>query len=312
MDAAGPTWIVLIREVSHAARIRGEPRVVASLALEQETGLARGMSVGRTRRMACAEAMDTALTRPAGGLAPGVPARVLCGPDDAEDVAKELARLLGEGSTPAVSEISAADEAEDIFDSFVGHLAGRRQPEEFATPPDWRLLYDQAGDYWRMQPWLRWADDAHFDLVVRADGAAARYVAVVLGQAGIQRGLVLYPGGAFPDDLVYSAPGSPVRLPAGTVLFYLDRPGESPPELRAKAARNGWPADADLVPVWVGGGPDGPADLDRTSVQRLTLAIAAVLADDQPTDPGKITGEIMLAGGVHGSYSVSLSVGTQD
>lgn len=55
-----PTWIVLIRDVSHAVRIDGESTVVASLALDADTGLVRGMSVDRPGAAACTQAMRTA------------------------------------------------------------------------------------------------------------------------------------------------------------------------------------------------------------------------------------------------------------
>ena len=300
MDGFGPTWIVMVRDVSHAVRVSDQPRMVASLVLDADTGLARGISVAPTARAACAEAMRTALTKPAGPLPAQAPVRVLCGGGQAGDVRGELARLLAGATTPAVAESPSIGEAEDVFDSFVGHMAGRRQPEEPPTAPDWRTLFTLASDYSQARPWLRWSDADHLDLVVRIDDAAARYVAVVIGQEGIQRGLVLYPGAVLPAGLPDWQPGRPMPVPAGTLLLWLDPPDEVPPEFAAKAARYGWPHDADLIPVWLIGGPDGPADLDRRSAHRLTLAIAAVLAHAQrrpdfSTGAAKTTGELTLA-----------------
>ena len=42
------TWIVLIRDVSPVVRVDGETTVVASLVLDADTGLVRGVSVDRT------------------------------------------------------------------------------------------------------------------------------------------------------------------------------------------------------------------------------------------------------------------------
>jgi hypothetical protein len=309
MDGSGLTWIVMVRDVSHAVRIQNQPRVVASLVMDAETGLVRGASVAPTVGAARAEAMRTALTKPAGPLPPQAPVRVLCGGGQATDVLGELARLLAGAATPTVTESAPVGEAEDVFDSFVGHMAGRRQPEEFPTAPDWQTLFTQASDYCRVRPWLRWSDADHLDLVVKIDGAAARYVAVVMGQEGIQRGLVLYPGAVLADGLSDWEPGRSMPLPAGTVLLWLDPPDEVPPEFAAKAARYGWPQDADLIPVWLVGGPDGRADLDRRSAHHLTLAIAAVLAHDRHRPaPGngvtKTTGELTLADHQRGTYSI--------
>jgi hypothetical protein len=172
-------------------------------------------------------------------------------------------------------------EAEDILDSFVGHIAGRAQPDQFATPGDWAILVEHSDTLRLAAPWRRWTDQDHLDLVVRVGGIPERYVTIVIGAEGIQAGLVLYPGGALPDGLAGWRPGAPTPVPAGSIQFYLDPPAEAPREFVAKAARYGWPADADLAPVWLTTGPHGPADLDRTAVQRLTVAIAAVLADDR-------------------------------
>src|SRR5262245_44311665 len=178
MHPAGPTWIVLARDVSRTVRIEGQLQVVVSLVLDAETGYAQGFSVAPTRRAACAEALQTALTKPVGPLPPQPPGRVFCGPGQAVDVTGELTRLLGDQPPPSVIEAPPTDEAEDIFDSLVGHMAGRRQPEESPTPPDWLMLISYVREYCQAEPWLRWADDMHLDLIVRIAGAPTRYVAV--------------------------------------------------------------------------------------------------------------------------------------
>ncbi|MGE5156342.1 MAG: hypothetical protein ACM3JP_02475 [Betaproteobacteria bacterium] len=182
---------MLTRDVSHAVHIDAQPVVVASMVLDVDTGLVRGMGVAESGRDARAQASRHALTRPAGTLPPGPPARVLCGPGDAQALTGELATLL---DAPAKANEVVSVEAEDIFDSFVGHMAGRHQPEVFATPDDWARLIAAAEGFRQAPPWLRRADDRHLDLVVRVAGVAARYLAIVLGQEGVQRGLILYPG----------------------------------------------------------------------------------------------------------------------
>jgi hypothetical protein len=293
---------MLTRDVSHAVQIATEPVVMASLVLDADTGLARGMSVASSGPAARAQAMQQALTKPAGTLPAGLPKRVLCGAGDADAVTRELAAFLD--PQPLVSEV-VSFEAEDIFDSFVGHMAGRHQPDTFAIPDDWAQLVAAAYEYWQAQPWRRWADDQHLDLVVRVAGVATRYVAIVLGQEGIQYGLVLYPGGVFPaDTLQRRTPAERVSMPAGTVMFYLDPPYETPPEFRAKAVRYGWPTDADLIPAWVVDGPDGPADLDQAAVHRSILAITGVLTHDRESPGAITTGELILPGDTPGGFTI--------
>jgi hypothetical protein len=160
-------------------------------------------------------------------------------------------------------------EVEDLFDEFVGHLAGRAQAAEPATTADWRHLYVAAWEFGRRQPWRRRPATDHLELVVRVDGADTRYVARVLGHAGVQRGLMLYPG-AVP-------PGRSPGVPPGAVVLWLDPVAEAGAEYVAKATRHGWPDGAAEVPVHRTYTEDGPADLDRSAVRHLTLALAAVL-----------------------------------
>lgn len=299
----------MIRDVSHAVRVKDQPRVVASLVLDADTGLARGISVTPTVQESCAEAMHTALTTPAGPLPPQAPARVRCTDGQIATVVTELIRLRADEALPTVAEGPPVSEAEDIFDSFIGHLAGRRQPDEFPTPPDWETLFAQAGEYCRAKPWLRFADVNYIGLTVEIDNAAARYVAVIIGQGGIQRGLVLYPDDALPSGSPGPRDEEPVPMPAGTLLLWLDPPDEVPPEFAAKAARYGWPEDTDLLPVCLIGGPTGLADFDRRSAHHMTLAIAALLAYDRRRQApangvANTTGELALPRDQRGRYSI--------
>jgi len=52
--------------------------------------------------------------------------------------------------------------------------------------------------------------------------------------------------------------------------------------------------------------PHGPADLDCTAVQRLTLAIAAILAHDRQRgiDGGPITGTCVLSTDQQSTYTL--------
>ncbi len=314
MPSAGRTWIVMVRDVSHAVRVEGEPRLTASLVLDADTGLVVGQSVARTGPQACAQAFATALTRPVSPHAPQLPGQVLCSAGLATDVGNALARLTTSAPQPSITEIGPVAEAEDIFDSLVGHLAGRRQPGEFPTPPDWQLLVNDAREYYQAEPWTRWSDAVTLTLAVTIGGVSTPYVAIVIGNQGIQRGLVLYPG--YPAAAPPSGPrgretGRPISPPPGTLMFFLDPRSQPPPEFTAKATRYGWPEEADLVPMWVSSGPDGPSDVSRLDVQHLTMAITAVLARDargpvvlrRATD--RTTGRRTLADGQQGTFTIS-------
>jgi hypothetical protein len=284
------TWIVLIRDVSRAVQVEGQAKTTASLVLDMDTGEVCGLSVKPTEQESCRAALRTALARP------DRPARMLCGPGYGELAGTELAAVWDTARPPEVTEVVSPD-AEDIFDSFIGHLSGRAQPDDPGEPADWQLLYDKAAAYTIAKPWLRIALNDPLDLTVQVGGTAARYVAVVIGQEGVQRGLVLYPHG--------SASNGPQRPPAGTILCYLDPREEALPDYAAKAARYGWPGEAELIPLCLAVQPEGLADLDRTSVYRLILALTGVVSHDRPGPAEPTAGQIVLPNGDQATYSVA-------
>lgn len=110
-------------------------------------------------------------------------------------------------------------------------------------------------------------------------------------------------------------PGDAVAPKAGTLMFFLEPPSQAPPGFAAKAARYGWPAEAELVPSWLAAGPDErPSDVSRGDVEQLSVAVAAVVSPDKrgpivvDATTDTTTGQITLAGGQEASFSVSQSV----
>lgn len=304
-------WLVLVRDVSRSIAVRGHSRLNAGLVLDVDTGLVRGLAVGPTEAEALNEAFGAALSTPAGTLLPGWPDRVLCGPGLGNRVAESLGAFTATSPLAPITEVEPAAEAEDIFDSFIGHMSGRAQPEELPAPEDWQLLFDQTLCFYRAEPWARWHDRIEFAVELTVAGGGGRYAAVVMGNAGLQHGLVLYPGEAAPAGLDDWQPGQPVPTPAGTLLCLLDLPGEAPVELAAKAARYGWPDGAGLVPAFVTVGPElSGGDPGRIDAQRLTVALAAVIAHDargpvlaQPTTE-TTAGQVRLSDGQLGSFAL--------
>ncbi|MDQ6613485.1 MAG: hypothetical protein M3083_01660 [Actinomycetota bacterium] len=305
------TWLVLVRDVSHAVRVRGHSQLSAGLVLDMETGLMRGLAVAPTDGEALAQALATAVHKPAGPLSPGLPARVLSGPGLGEPLAEALSQVSDEMARPDITEVDPPAEAEDIFDSFMGHMAGRAQPRDLPAPRDWELLYDQALTFYRAQPWSRWHDGIDLAVEIAVDGSTTLYAGVVMGYAGLTYGVVLYPGERAPAELESWNPGQPAPLPPGTLLCTLDPPEEPPPELLTKARRYGWPPDAELVPVFLRLGRDQDGgDPDPLDVQRLTVGLAAITSHDArgPVLAGQATeattGAVALSDGKHGRFSV--------
>jgi hypothetical protein len=313
MPELGRTWMVLLRNVSHAVHVAGEDQLMAALVLHAETGLVLGVSIQGTAAEALAGAFEAALTNQAADLQPAPPARVVSLVEVAPEVRKAIA--AGSFGSPELIEAGSIPEAEEIFDSLVGHMAGRGQPTEPASTEDWSLLFGQALHFLRAEPWARWSDVVPLGLELTVDGTEATYVAIVMGNAGVQLGLALYPGATLPPDLrspgPKPGPGPALEAtPDGTVLLMLDRPGETPAAFAEKALRYGWPAAAAYLPTFVGVGADGPCDLAGVDVQRLQVAIAAVIALDSrglalAEGDAAMTGRVALADGAQGDFVIT-------
>ena len=308
----GGTWLALARDVSQSVRVQGEPKVKAGMVLDMATGLVRGVAVGSSEMEALVHAFSMGLSRPAGGVPPGRPDEVLC-PSALKVHVEEVLFSLGVvGPVPPVREIVPPAEAEDVFDSFIGHMAGRAQPAEPPSPSDWSLLYHHALAVYEAAPWERWHDRDLLALEMTIDRACRRYTAVVLGNAGIQRGLAVYAGDRPPAGLEDWVPGRPPPNPSGALVLTLDPPADLPRDLRAKALRYGWPPEAELLPVALRFGPEGEGgDPSDSEVQTLVVAMAAVTVHDARgplrVRPGAdaSTGTVSLAGGRTATFSIT-------
>ena len=281
------------------------------MVLDMDTGLVRGVAVGATEIDAVAKAVEIGLTKPAGNLPPGRPEEVLCAPRFEAQIIKVLSSLIGDDPLPPVRVIEPPADAEDIFDSFVGHMSGRLQPREPPNPPDWELLYRHAFEFYRAAPWTRWDDGIVLSLETSVESTDGGWAAVVMGNSGIQHGLVLYPGGQLPAGLDDWAPGLPAPMPPGTLSLMLDPPSDLPSDLRNKAYRYGWPPDAELAPAVLRIAREGGGDPGETDAQLLAVALAAVTTHDA-RGPVAVdsahevtTGEIVLGNGRTASFSIA-------
>lgn len=302
----GRTWVVMLRDVTHAVRVEGQETTVTGVVLDVDTGLMLGATIAESYPQACREVFHAALTTPVPGapFRPGPPARVACAPDHLADVDDQLRAVIGR-EAPAAEGIIPDPEAEDIVDSLVGHLSGRAQPVDPPRPEDWTHLIRLAADFAEAKPWERTtATEAGHVLTVTVHDETASYAAVVLGQQGLQRGLVLYPGTELPDAFGSWRPGQPATVPDGTLMCYLDPPDDTVREAVNRAARYGWPGDAELFPLFMTMNEDEPADIGQREAYHLALGLAAVLRLGA-SDSGPLDGVLALPTGDEGTYSLT-------
>src|SRR5438132_4364689 len=238
-----PSLLVLARDLSDSVRVGGQRTVAAALAIDPETALILGSGVAAVPAAALRDVLANVSAAPAlkGLHSP----RILCPPLLVRDVRDRLPAVWRSADITAVEPGAAA---EDLFDSLVGHLAGRGQPSDLPSPADWSMLFRQAQAYVEAAPWRRLSDDVHLRMDLRVGGAPTQRVGIVLGNAGITCGFALYPGDVEP-------PGGQTRNgstapPPGTLMMTLDPAAALPGYLVAKARRYEWPDGPALMPVF--------------------------------------------------------------
>jgi len=293
-----PDVLVLARDISDAVQVAGVETVAAALALDPGAGLILGSGIA----VDPAAALKDLLANVSGGPSAGRsgPPRILCRPELVSLVAGCLPAAWRRAEVVAVPPDPAVD---DLLDSLVGHLSGRRQPEEFPSPADWAMLFRQAQTFVEARPWQAMADDVHLHMNLRLGATSTQRVGVVMGNAGITYGFALYPGDAPPPRRLRRTTASPP--PAGTLVMTLDPATELPGYAVAKARRSAWPESLGLVPVFFAWTAEGPADLSRDHVALLTIALAAALARHAVHDPAGAAGAMILSGGRSGQYRVN-------
>jgi hypothetical protein len=292
-------WLVLARDVSDSVHVDGQPTVAAAIVIDDEEGLIRGTGVAAVRTGALQQALSSAAQAAPKG---SQPARIFCPPELTRDVREQIP-ALGLNSDIAVVEPSA--EVEDLFDSLVGHLAGRRQPPDLPSPEDWSMLFRQTQVFAEAQPWLRLSDEVHLRMELQIGAASTHTVGVVLGNVRITYGFALYPADAAPS--AGPALDRETRPPPGTLCLTLDHPTALPAHFVAKARRYQWPEALSRCPVYFAVTENGAADLSREHVALLTIALAAALNHDREQVPNESAGQIILSGGRRGRYRVNVA-----
>ena len=290
------------RELTGSVQVRDVPEIWFTAVFSTPSRKIAGGNADSTPHGSLVGAVRQAIRSPARGAPLGPPAVVVAGPglvDEVRDVLRE------EGIRAAVDEVPAPDWAEDVLTELVGHLAGRVQVVDPPTPEDWALLHQQAAAYVAAQPWERLADDVHLALELRIGSSQFDAIAIVLGNAGLTRGLALSPGRVVPEALVSGREAEPP--PPGTVTFSLIERAEAPPEMLERAERYGWPATLD-APLFAAVSPDGPREVDRDRAMMLTVALAAASDHDhQGAGFGmQVRGQMVLANGRRGRWRALL------
>jgi hypothetical protein len=161
-------------------------------------------------------------------------------------------------------------------------ISGRRQPSDPPTPADWKVLFDQVQIYAEAVPWRHWADDIDFVVDVILDGERQRVKAVVMGNAGIQPGLAIFPGEVVEAVLERRDPATPWPFEPETLACTLDDPVDVPVEFRDRAIRYGWPQTAHLVPSFFGVDEEGGREISTANARLFSVVTAAVLTHDLP------------------------------
>lgn len=281
MPRDSSTWLVLCRDVTASVRIDGHDAVWLSLVLDTETGLVLSTAPGADLAEALHAGCLTAASSTASGQLPvRRPAQIWAREGLVPAVTAAAAEALLD--PPPVVPTGVVPEAEDIFDSLVQVLSGRPL---VTTPPStelWQALYDELARFATRQPWERWGDDEPLRIELTADGKRSSWVAVVMGAAGIQQGLALYPGRSAPAALTDPTSSPEDAMIPGSVLLFLDGTDECPVDQIDKATRHHWPDALDVFPhcLTIDAVPQ-PCELDEASALALLALVTAVRTHDE-------------------------------
>jgi hypothetical protein len=297
----------MFRDVSDRVRVQGEHTTALAMVLDAATGLVVASAFGTSRQSVVDRALKDALIRPVAPSPKVVPSRIVCLPDllDAVNVAAAKLSKLADASLEAGVEMW---DAEEIVDSLVGHLEGRRQPVDPPSVSDWRTLYDALQSYVDAAPWQRWSDSDLFTMCIELADLKVERTGIVLGAAGVQHGFNLT---ADPDALHRAATGETDVREAmeGAMIVHVDPWREIGGMFADKARRYGWPESASLVPQMYTVRDREPADLCVEDVRLLTLALLAVVAAHgrhlAAVDAPAISGEVAFGDGSVGRYEVA-------
>ena len=301
--AAGTGWLIVQRNLTGSVNVAGTPHVWLTAVFSTPSRHIVGMHAAATAADSLRETVRVAVRKPARGAPRGRPTVVLA----PLELAAIVRVVLNEsGLTAGVDEVVPPDWAEDLLDELAAHLAGRPQVLPRPTSEEWALLYQQTATYAQAAPWERRADDVHLQLELRIGSRRADHVAIVTGNAGISRGLVLCPGRAVPPSLLRDEPETP--SPEGTSHLALVSGGEAPPVLRQRARRYGWSEQLSEIPFFATVGPEGMQEIGGEQAEAMTIALAATVEHDrQAAGFGiEVAGEITLAGGHRGRYLAQL------
>jgi hypothetical protein len=290
--------LVIARDISDSVQVGGLKTVAAAVAIAPETGMILGSGVAADTVAAVRDLLKNVSAATSGPQLP----RLLCPPELLGTVEQGLPASWRKAEIAAVQ---PGVELEDLFDSLIGHLAGRAQPNDLPLPADWATLFRQAQAFVEAAPWQLLADNVHLQMDLRLGGTPVHRVGIILGRGGVTPGFALYPGDAEPG--VRAARFDPMAPAPGTLVMTLDPASELPGYLAARARRYQWPDSVALLPVFFAWAGDGAADLSSDEVALLAIALAAALAGADRHGTAPTEGDMILSGGRSGHYEVAVS-----
>jgi len=211
---------------------------------EARTGNARGAGP-IVRGEGLWEVLGRAFTAPPSPCVPARPPRILCA--DAGLAARIESELRGTGvKVERVAEVPAAAA---LIESVSAHFRPVSAPGIKVELGAWAMALEQLC---RDEPWEELSDAVRF----RFDAAVpdlADAVAIVLGRAGEQRGIALFPSAAMHEAFrAAEGPESAVHADVECLNLYLDPSGDLAPAEEAACRAAGFALPGGLFPRLIG------------------------------------------------------------
>lgn len=257
-------WEIACTEVEHL--VEGVDRTALTLTVEG-SGRIRG-ALAMDPDGALTELLHQMFEAPLGGCAPGRPKRLVCShPRLADQLRAALAKTpvkVVSGRTPV---------ADHAMESMVQSLRPLSAPGVTRELPLWSAALDALC---RLEPWRTIDDDHAFHLsgVAGLEGA----VAVVLGRAGEQLGVVVYPDEAAQQRFLAVATGDGADFAGMHNLTLLLDPADTYEEHeRAACRRSGLELPGGLLPRALALDDGQVRPLDAEQELRLLAAVEALV-----------------------------------
>jgi hypothetical protein len=259
---------------------------IVTLWMEGDKVLATEAAHPDERDAAFERSLRQALSAPMVG-SPRRPTHVRVEDDEMAQIAE---RVLGDDVTVVLDETPEIYDVADAMDEATGPDADRGYlTDKKLAPAAVAAFFGAAAALYRAAPWGLIPDDSVVFGVDAPELGVRGGAAVVVGQSGVQRGVLLFDSFKAYRLFREASEGETGEELPGVAIFALDYEHDAAPALRAEVAAHGWPLPvADLFPVLRSIDAEAVERPLSTRDLRLAGSLAAAFAHLVDAEPDRL------------------------